>query len=509
MSTRVTHPLLRFVLLLAMILAVSMPTAALAAPALQGSGTTTDEAVLLAYYESEEISPTGEGSAVIGLSFYDDDTFEMSVDTLDGEDPTVGYGDYEVTDEGVTITLVGADGEDFEESTEVALLLDADDSLVIVGEPDGLFGEEDIILYPVDIEASEDTSNTPDAGADSSSPSDLSMAIGGVYISPVQPFEGSAGVVYLLNLLDTGDASLNSDYLDMKAPIFEIGTWTDNEDGSVTVEIMGTVDEEYENSILIEFTLGDYGELILDSFSLYPLAILSNLDTSVPADSGLGSTESDVDIYVAEVNAPGEDAPIYIYMFLYADGSVIMSDAEEITTLYGDWTFEDEILSVSLTTDGETEFDEPGELVFEFNEENALVATEYPVDVFGEDPLIFYPSNETSQASDTAGDFSSYESDPLPSAETDGIIISLVLSGDGDVLVSTDYMNDEESYIEYGTWTRDDGNVIVSITGSQDEDYAEPYVFTFAEDEDDLSLTLIDESVEIFGEIGLVHNRIE
>src|SRR5690606_18471141 len=108
-------------------------------------------------------------------------------------------------------------------------------------------------------------------------------------------------------------------------------------------------------------------------------------------------------------------------------------------------------------------------------------------------PLIFYAADDDEEASATEGEFYFYESDQLPSTETDGIIISLVLSGEGDALISSDFMNDEETYLEYGSWTRDDaGNVIVTITGSQDEEYDEPYVFTFSEDEDDLSLTLIE-----------------
>lgn len=511
MSTRVSHPLLRIFLLFAMVWAVSIPTAALAAPATQGLTTPTDEAVLIAYYETEEFSPADEGSGMIGLSFYDDDTFIMDITPITSdEDPVAGYGEYEVTDDGVTITLIGADGEDFDEPTEIELLWDADDTLVVPGEPDGIFGEMDVIFYPIEIEGDEDSSDGLDDDADVDSDDDISFAISGVYISPLQPYDGSDGVVYLLNLLDSGDASLNSDYLDLEAPIFETGTWEENEDGTVTVIILGTVDEEYDDPIYIELAVGEFGELMLESFSFYPIEFLNFLEEDETADEELGSEDTDVFIYVAEVDTPGEDEPIYIYMFLYDDGSVIMTDADETTTLYGDWTFEEEILAVSLTTDGETEFDEPGELVFELNEDDALVATEYPVDVFGEGELIFYPSDESEEAGDTAGDFYFYESDPLPSLETDGIIISVVLSGEGDALVSTDYMDDEETYMEYGTWTRDDdGNIVIAVTGSQDEDYDEPFVFTFSEDDDDLSLTLIEESTEIFGEEGLVLYRIE
>ena len=39
--------------------------------------------------------------------------------------------------------LVGADNEDFDEPTELELTYDADDSLVIPGSADSLFGEED------------------------------------------------------------------------------------------------------------------------------------------------------------------------------------------------------------------------------------------------------------------------------------------------------------------------------------------------------------------------------
>jgi hypothetical protein len=514
---------------LVMVWAASVPATALAAPALQ-LGTAEDEAVLLAYYESEPVAPEGEEEGILSLSFYDDDTFEMTATAVDGEVISAAYGDYEVIDDGVTLTFIGADGEDFDEPNVLDLLWDADDTLLIPGAEDALFGEVDILLYPIELEAGEeggaleedtgdDTGDDVGEGIGEEGDDDFALTLAGVYVSPIQPYENSDGVVYLLNLLPSGEASLNSDYLDLEAPIFELGTWTDNGDNTVTVEITETLEEVYEESIFIEFEVGEIGELMLADFSLYPIEILSYLEDDEFTDEDvtgeeLESDESDVFIYVAEVNPPDEDEPIYIYMFLYDDGSVIMSDADETTTLYGEWIFEDEILAVTLTSDGETTFDEPGELVFEFNEEDALVATEYPVELFGEEELIFYPAadenNDDEEASATEGEFYFYESDVLPSDDTDGILISLVLSGEGDAVISTDFMDDEEAYLEYGEWTRDeDGNIIVTITESQDEDYDEPYVFTFAEDEDDLALTLIEESVEIFGDFGLVLYRTE
>jgi hypothetical protein len=137
------------------------------------------------------------------------------------------------------------------------------------------------------------------------------------------------------------------------------------------------------------------------------------------------------------------------------------------------------------------------------------VATEYPIEIFGEDGLTFYPADDDDE-SVSGEEYYIYESDQLPSENTDGIIVSLVLSEDGLALISTDYMDDEEPYLEYGEWTRDeDGAVIITITEGPDGEYDEPYVFTFEENEDDLSLTLTNESIEVFGDTELVLNRVE
>jgi hypothetical protein len=315
----------------------------------------------------------------------------------------------------------------------------------------------------------------------------------------------------MLNLLPDGDASLSSDYLNLEPPLFEVGTWTDNEDGTVTVEIVGTIDEDYDDAIIIDFTVGEYGELMVDEVYLYPLTILTYLsDDTLDDGSEIGEEESDVLIFVAEVTLPDEEEAIYVYMWLYDDGSVILTDEEETGSLYGEWTYEEEVLYVSITGDDEDEYDEPIELVFEYNDDGALEATEYPVEVFGEDGLVFYSIEDSEESGVTEGEFYVYESDELPSTETDGIIISLILSEDGSAQISTDFMNDEDPYLEYGEWTRDeDGAVILTINEGPEGVYDEPYVFTFEENEDDLSLLLLEESIEVFGDVELVLHRIE
>ncbi len=260
MTMRLSHPLLRFILFFALTLAIGLPTPAFAAAVGQGDTTAESEAVVLYYYESEVIAIDETDSIVIGLSLYDDATFEMSIDLLDGADSTMGNGDYEETDEGILLTLLGADGEEFDEPTELELVYDADDTLLLVGTADGMFGEEDVILYPADapiIDESVDDTAAP-------TNNDLVYALGGVYISPLQPSETTDGVVYMLNLTADGDASFSSDYLDLEAPIFELGTWTDNGDNTVTVEIVGTAEEDYDDAIILDFEVGNYGELMTE-----------------------------------------------------------------------------------------------------------------------------------------------------------------------------------------------------------------------------------------------------
>lgn len=500
LSRPLSHPFLQFVLFFVLALAVALPTTALAAPAHQGTGTA--EAEMVAYYESDVVE-SPEGDVYVSVSFYDDNTFEMYIDAVDGSESSVAYGDYEENDDGVLLTVIGADNEDLDEAVEVEMVWDADDTLVIVGGADAPMGEEDIVLYPVSFATDEESGDDSDMEMDE----DFVFGIAGVYVSPLQPDEGTNGVIYILNLLEDGSASLNSDYLNLEAPIFETGTWIDNGDDTVTVEITGTPDEEYDDPIIINFEVGDLGELNVEGVVLYPLIILDYLGDD---SSEIGSEESEVYLYVAELISPDSDEPINIYMLLYDDGTVVLTDEEESGSVYGEWVYEDDVLYVSLYSDDDGELEETVELAFEYDDEDNLVATEYPVDIFGEDGLIFMPVENSGEEAIGEGEFYYYETDVLPSEETDGIIISLFLSGDGMAMTTTDFMNDEDPVMEYGDWTSDaDGLVIVTISEGPDGVYDEPFVFTFEENQDDLSLVLVEETVEVFGDFELILYRVE
>jgi len=566
MLTRVSHPALRFVLFFVLSLMLAVPARVLAATPSHISATA--DPALVATYTSEVLTTEDETHVVVTLSFYDDNSFELAIESQDDDTTTVGYGTYEETDDGVSLSIVGADEQDFDTPIDLALTTGDDEgTIVIPGSPDGMMGDKDIILTAsdasadtsgdsadtskdtadettdvvtdttdteeseaitgteeADTEESEAITDTEEAGTeeseaitDTEESDDISNTVGGAYVSPVQPTENSAGVVYLLNMLPDGSASLNSDYLNLQPPVYEIGTWTDNGDQSVTLEITGTVEQTYDDPIDIDFMITDDGVLTTETTILYPLSLLNADMTeqdgadeeSESSSDALDDSGEDTHIYVAAVTLPDTDTPTNIYMLIYNDGTVELTDEEQTDTLSGEWTLEEQTLTVTITSNQDGDLDEPVDLTFELNDDDSFVATEYPVDVFGEEAPVFSPIDKAGTSASDA-QFDVYESDQLPSADTDGMVVSLILSDDNMALLSIDMMNGDEPPLEYGEWKKeDDGTVTVTINEGPDGAYDEPHVFTFTENAYDSSLTLTDESTEVFGDTEVVLNKVD
>ncbi len=326
---------------------------------------------------------------VIGLAFYDDDTFELSVDQ-DGEDGTVGNGDYEETDDGVTLTITGPT-VNFDEPEVVELLWDADDTLIIPAETEGLEVEEDIILY-ADFSEADDESDDEEGG----DTGEMVHELGGVYFSPVNPGEEGAGL-YVLNLMPDGNASFSSDAFNLEAPTntsWERGR-AERGDGTVTVEITGTPDEEFDEPIILTYEVTEYGDLILNDLFFFPLSIF--MDGGEISGEHVGEGVEPLS-FVAEVLLPDEEEPTNIYM-VRDDSSVSLSDEDGTGTIYGEWSYDeaDGTLTLSMTSDDESDFDEPVELVFEWQDDDTLVGVEYPTEIFGEDDLTFYPEDASGE----------------------------------------------------------------------------------------------------------------
>lgn len=374
-SARFANPLSRVIMIIALVLAVGLPLNALAAPAQQSS--VVEEAVLIGYYESEPIDD-GDFAIVVSLGFYDDATFDLTLGVVDADESLNVNGEYVATDDGLLLTPLTVDGIAVEEDIEIVLVWDADDSLVILGGPDGALGEEDIILYPVAIE---DEATV--------------IEVGGVYVSGVSSNDDGDSAVFLLNLLPDGSAGMVTDSLDLTAPEFEVGAWEDNGDGTVTLTVLGVIGQDYDEAIVIDLVVGANGELaFMDQVVFYPLAWLSTAGAGSDEDIDDEAVTGDALVYTADFVIPDSEEVVSLYMMLYDDGSVTMTDVDETESVYGEWILDDTTLVVTLLEDDNGELDEPVELTFEEDEDGVLIATDYPLDIFGEDGLTFYPFEE-------------------------------------------------------------------------------------------------------------------
>jgi hypothetical protein len=86
----------------------------------------------------------------------------------------------------------------------------------------------------------------------------------------------------------------------------------------------------------------------------------------------------------------------------------------------------------------------------------------------------------------------------------------LILTEAGDATMTYESVDGEVTALELGEWTQDRrGNIVTTFTEGDEGEHDEPYVFTFVEDEDDLSLTLLRESQEVFGDVELVLHLVE
>lgn len=381
---RLARPLLLLLLALALGLpAVARPLPVLAqgtAPAPTATPMPEEEEVasdaLLAYFESEVLE-TEISDLLTTLAFYADATFDLGFTFTELEVTVTIAGTYEETDDGFLLTALTVDDEEADEPFEIEVLWDADDSLILVGGTGDMFYEGDIVLYAVD------EADFPVMAMDEEMP----ITVGGPYVSHLVYGDEGEVVFYVLNLLDDGSASLSSDYLNLEPPVFEVGGWSDDGNGFVTVEITGTVEEEYDEPIVIALAVGDSGELYVGDIVLYPLVWL---------DSVLDE-EDEVEIlatYVAELVGDDADDTLLIYLTFAADGSFTLVDEDETNTVYGEWALDEERLTLNGLGDDDGDFPETLVLEFEFGDDGELILVDFPEDVFGEEGLTFYPLEE-------------------------------------------------------------------------------------------------------------------
>ena len=228
-------------------------------------------------------------------------------------------------------------------------------------------------------------------------------AIPGVYSSDLLPAADSPGLVQTLALWENGNAQNTLNYLNDAAPIVEIGAWTDNEDGTVTLELTGTPAEEYAESAVTTFTVTD-GQLEGDGVTLHKLPAVEPTDEQATAATTDGSTDTEADAaspdladgvpvaYYMSDTLPAASSPgRVVELVLIDNGAAAMrtdylNDEEPIVEI-GAWELTDDSLTVTLTGRPDQEYDEAVTIVFA-DEGDQLVAVEYDETLFGEEGLV-------------------------------------------------------------------------------------------------------------------------
>lgn len=81
--------------------------------------------------------------------------------------------------------------------------------------------------------------------------------IAGIYTSDVLPAADSPGLVQTLALFDTGEAQNTLNYLNGEAPAVELGSWEDNEDGTITLVIDTSLEAGDTKPMTTTFTVAD------------------------------------------------------------------------------------------------------------------------------------------------------------------------------------------------------------------------------------------------------------
>lgn len=334
---------------------------------------------------------TGNGPGVVIFNLAEDGSAQAFVSAFDGESlPLTRLGEWvDNGDNTVTVTMTQelAPGE----SADVGVAVDLDEVEPLTFEvgDDGSLVSEQFTAYSLTtlgVEA-EDDSETSDVSAE-----DADVE---VYVSDVMPSADSEGRVVALSLVADGAAAMATSYMNDEPTVVELGEWMDNEDGTITVSLLGTEDQVYDEPVVITFELTDDGLTATEyDEELYGEDGLVLTLQSADDDSDAESSESAM--LVLETAA---DAPILAHMEAYEDGSLSMvidfQDGDGAEEAIGTWENNDDgTVTVALTGDGSAEFDEPVVLVFEIGDDDSLTAVEWDTEIFGEDALVLMAVEE-------------------------------------------------------------------------------------------------------------------
>ncbi|MFO7633025.1 MAG: copper resistance protein NlpE N-terminal domain-containing protein [Caldilinea sp.] len=205
----------------------------------------------------------------------------------------------------------------------------------------------------------------------------------GTYVSNLYPAADAAGYIVVLSLYANNAAEQTTIYL-TKGATTEVGAWAEEDDGSITVTITGTIEEEYEQESVTVYSHSD--EMLQDGpFLLFKLIEVtpSMMDAMVEPEV-VATFQSDT---LPAASSPGR----IITLTLYDDDSIVMStdylNDEAPLDEIGTWEENsDGTLTITITGRADLDYSEPTVITFELDEDQ-LAAVEYDISLFGSEGL--------------------------------------------------------------------------------------------------------------------------
>lgn len=345
--------------------------------------------------------PTADGNdRTLTLELGQDHSATLMTEFADGKESLVEIGTWEQSgknDNQLDLTLTGTDSKEYDQPVALVFEIDqATQSLNAIEYDKDLYGEDGFSLTLTD--SASDATGTSDSGSSET----LTSMVAGVYSSDVLPAADSPGLVMTLYLMENGNAELVSNYLNGMLPIVEIGTWTDNQDETVTLVISGTLDASTNDGTITEYdkpseTTYDLSlDVLIDgNISLYKLSRQDLSDTSSGESSNDQSSSDNNSSSVVYVSGKLDSAPtpdMQLSLELVDDGTIVMTtdygDGSDPLTEIGTWEQEQKDDSIKVTVTGTADEDYADPLEFVFTEKgNKLVATQYDKETYGSDGL--------------------------------------------------------------------------------------------------------------------------
>lgn len=525
-------------------------------------------------YQSDVMPAASSPGLQLTLALFEDGSLTLVSDYMNPGEIVVEIGTWsEAEDSSLAISLTGQIEEDGDATTEYdaplefVFTVNDDGSLSLVDEEGALFGEAGLTLIPTEAtgeataeatpeateeatpeateeatpeateeataeatpeateEATEEAATEEEIVGEDAITTTMVMTPSGAYVSDLLPSDDEGGNFFVTLFYDDGNLLFSTYSLNGDLPILEVGSWAGNDDGTFTITVTGTVDEDYTAPVEVPITFNEDGTINIAGVPLYPLE-----------DIDLSAAPSLVAEFQSEPITDTIDLTHTLTLAAYDDFSAELittyEEEGEVYTEYGEWEVDESTdqLTVTLTGDDEIEYEEPVEWIFDVTEDDTLVLANDDEGYYGEDGLTLFgvaieaeelsgeEATEDAAAEETSAEETAaseadaaalegvqiFQSEVLPAASSPGLQLTLGLADDGSAAMDYDYLNGEEVVTNLGEWVDNgDGTLTITLTEGPNGALELPVEFTLELDADG-NLVITDASEESLGFLDVV-----